>query len=283
MIFVSAMTLTFPVFLSMEVTMATADIRGIPYFYKIIGHGAPVLFAHCLTWNHREFDAQVAVLAERYTLILADQRGHGQTGFLPEPYTLADMVDDLYALLQRLGIGPVHYVGHSMGAMMGPQFALSHPDALRSLALIGGSANAESGERLAGYRQLIAAVRAGHHAPVAEKLTGLFFGQTSRQKRPEAVARFVDDFMTIDGEGLHWTAEAVFVRPDLRPRLPEITQPALMMVGEADAVTSPDLSRELAAGIPNSRLLVVPEAGHFLPVEAPNTVTGALIDFWETL
>ena len=263
--------------------MATMEIRGVSYHYEVIGQGPPVLFAHCLTWNPREFDAQVAALSDRYTLILPDQRGHGATGFPAEPYTLDDMVADLHELLQKLGVGPVHYVGHSMGAMMGPAFALAHPADLRSLTLISGSAAAESGERLAGYRQLIAAVRAGHHAPVAEKLTGLFFGKTSREKRPDAVARFVDDFMQIDGEGLHWTAEAVFVRPDLVPRLGEIDLPALVMVGEEDIVTSPDLSREMAEGIRDARLLIVPRVGHFLPVEAPNTVTGALLDFWETL
>ena len=263
--------------------MATVEIRGVSYQYDVIGQGPPVLFAHCLTWNHHEFDAQVAALADRYTLILPDQRGHGGTGFPAEPYTLGDMVDDLFELVQGLGVGPVHYVGHSMGAMMGPQFALAHPEALRSLALIGGSAGAELPDRLAGYRQLIAAVRAGHHAPVAEKLTGLFFSKTSREKCPQAIARFVDDFMAISGEGLHWTAEAVFERPDLLARLPEITLPALVMTGEEDVVTSPERARELAQGLPDARLLFVPRAGHFLPVEAPNTVTGALLDFWETL
>ena len=263
--------------------MAKVDIRGVSYNYEVIGQGPPVLFSHCLTWHHREFDAQIAALAEQYTLILPDQRGHGDTGFPPEPYTLNDMVDDLYELLQKLDVGPVHYVGHSMGAMMGPIFALAHPEALRSLALIGGSAAAESGVRLEGYRKLIAAVRAGHHAPVAEKLTGLFFSETSRRTRKEAIARFMDDFMKIDGEGLHWTAEAVFEREDMRPRLEEIALPALVMTGEQDAVTSPDMAREIAAGIPDARLLLVPRTGHFLPVEAPNTVSGALLDFWETL
>lgn len=263
--------------------MATMTIQGVPYHYEMIGQGPPALFAHCLTWNHHEFDAQAAALADHYTLILPDQRGHGDTGFLAQAYTLADMAEDLYDLVQRLDVGPVHYVGHSMGAMMGPIFALAHPQALRSLTLIGGSAEAETAERLVGYRKLIAAVQAGHHAPVAEKLVGLFFSKTSREKRKNAIARFMDDFMAISGEGLHWTAEAVFVRPNLLPRLPEITLPTLVMAGEADVVTSPERARELAAGIPDARLLILPRAGHFLPVEAPQTVTGALFDFWKTL
>ena len=263
--------------------MASIDIRGIHYNYEVVGQGPPVLFAHCLTWNHHEFEAQAAALADRYTLIMPDQRGHGNTGFPPQAYTLDDMVEDLYELVQKLDVGPVHYVGHSMGAMMGPIFALAHPEALRSLALIGGSAAAESGQRLEGYRQLIAAVRAGHHAPVAEKLVGLFFSKTSREKRKDAISRFLSDFMKIDGEGLHWTAEAVFVRKNLVPRLREITLPTLVMTGQEDVVTSPDMAREIAEGIPDARLLLAPRAGHFLPVEAPNTVTGALLDFWETL
>jgi len=263
--------------------MATMTIRGIPYSYERIGQGPPVLFAHCLTWNHHEFDAQVAALSDRYTLILPDQRGHGGTGFPAEPYTLEDMVEDLYELVQKLDVGPVHYVGHSMGAMMGPIFALNHPDMLRSLTLIGGSAEAENEARLAGYRQLVAAVRAGHHAPVADKLVGLFFSETSRKYRKEAIARFIDDFMQIDAEGLHWTAEAVFTRPNLIPRLHEIALPALIMVGEEDIVTSLEQAQKIAQNMADARLIILPKAGHFLPVETPHTVTGALLDFWETL
>ena len=263
--------------------MTTIEIRGIPYHYQIVGQGPAVLFAHCLTWNHHDFDAQVAALAQDYTLILPDQRGHGQTGFIPQPYTLADMAEDLVELVQQLGAGPVHYVGHSMGAMMGPILALEHPQTLRSLALLGGSAAPEAPERLEGYRKLIAAVRAGHHAPVAERLVGLFFSKMSRATRKEAIGRFMDDFLHISGEGLHWTAEAVFAREDLRPRLPQITLPTLVMVGDEDSVTPPAHARELADAIPDARLLILPRVGHFLPVEAPHTVSGALHDFWQSL
>ncbi len=262
--------------------MQTITIRDIPYAYEIRGEGEPVLFAHCLTWNHHDYDA-VAQHLDGYRLILPDQRGHGQTGFPAEPYGLADMAEDLYQLVKQLGVGPVHYVGHSMGAMMGPLMALAHPEALRSLTLIGGSARPEASERLTAYRQLVGAVRAGHAAAVVDRLVGLFFSETSRARRGEAIARFREDFLQINGEGLHWTAEAVFTRPDLMERLGEIAAPALVIVGEEDVVTSPARARELAEGIPDARLLVVPKSGHFTTVEAPHTVAGALRDFWATL
>jgi pimeloyl-ACP methyl ester carboxylesterase len=263
--------------------MTTIEIHGVSYHYELVGQGPAVLFGHCLTWNHHVFEAQVAALAKDYTLILPDQRGHGQTSYLPQPYTLDDMAQDLVALVQQLDLGPVHYVGHSMGAMMGPILALNHASALRSMTLIGGSAAPEAAQRLAGYRQLVAAVRAGHHAPVAERLVGLFFSKMSRATRKAEIGRFMDDFAHISGEGLHWTAEAVFSRQDLRPQLSQIDLPTLVLVGAADGVTSPEQARELADGIPNARLLVLPRVGHFLPVEAPHTVTGALRDFWESL
>ena len=262
--------------------MQKITIRGIPYAYEIRGEGEPVLFAHCLTWNHHDYDA-VAQELGGYRLILPDQRGHGETGFPAEPYGLADMVEDLYQLIEQLGVGPVHYVGHSMGAMMGPLMALAHPEALRSMTLIGGSARPEAAERLAGYRQLVGAVRAGQAAAVVDRLVGLFFSETSRAKRTSAIARFREDFLQNNGEGLHWTAEAVFTRPNLVERLGEIATPTLVIVGEEDVVTPPDLARELAEGIPNARLLVVPRSGHFTTVEAPHTTAGALRDFWETL
>ncbi len=263
--------------------MATATIRGIPYTYEVIGQGPAVLFAHCLTWNHHDYDAQVEALADQYTLILPDQRGHGGTGYVAEPYSLADMAEDLYTLVRMLDVGPVHYVGHSMGAMMGPLFALAHPDALRSMTLIGGSPRAESEERLAGYRQLVAAVRAGHHDAVVDRLVGLFFSPLSRKARQDAIARYVADFKQLDGEGLHWTAEAVFTRPDLVERLGEISVPTLVIVGDKDVVTPVARAQEIADGIPNARLLVIPEVGHFVPAEAPHTLTGALQDFWTSI
>ncbi len=262
--------------------METVEIRGIEYAYEVVGEGEPVLFAHCLTWNHHDYDYQVEALRDDYMLILPDQRGHGETGFVAEPYSLMDMAEDLYLLVEKLGVGPVHYVGHSMGAMMGPMFALAHPEALRSMTLIGGSAVAEPEERLVGYRQLVAAVRAGHAAQVVDRLIGLFFSELSREKRQEAIGRFRTDFLNADAEGLYWTAEAVFTRPNLLDRLPEIAIPTLLIVGEKDVVTSMERARELEAGLQDARMLVVPRAGHFTTVEAPATVSGALRDFWET-
>lgn len=263
--------------------MAVTEIRGIEYYYEVVGDGEPVLFAHCLTWNHHDYDYQVENLKDSYRLVLPDLRGHGKTKYPQEPYSLEDMAEDLFLLVQELGVGPVHYVGHSMGAMMGPMFALNHPDALLSMTLIGGSAIAESEEKLAGYRQLVAAVRAGQRAAVVEKLLGLFFSETSRGYRHEAMAAFTSDFLKLDADGLHYTAEAVFTRPNLLDRLGEISTPTLLIVGEKDVVTPEERTEELHRGIPNSRKLVLPEVGHFATVEAPATVSGALRDFWETI
>ncbi len=263
--------------------METLTVRGVPYALERAGRGEPVLLAHCLTWNHHDYDPIVASLAAEYDCIVPDQRGHGGTGFPTEPYSLADMAEDLYDLLQQLGVGPVHYVGHSMGAMMGPFLALAHPEVLRSMTLIGGSAEAEDEARLAGYRQLVAAVRAGQAAAVAERLVGLFFSERSRRVRPEAVARYKADFLASDPEGLYWTAEAVFTRPNLLPRLSEIAVPTLVVVGEQDVVTPLAQAQALAEGLADARLLVVPESGHFTTVEAPATLAGALRDFWAGL
>ncbi len=82
---------------------------------------------------------------------------------------------------------------------------------------------------------------------------------------------------------MHWTAEAVFTRDNLLSRLPEITVPTLVIVGEKDGVTSPERAQELVNGLPNARLLTVENAGHFTPVEAPAAVNKALRDFWASV
>jgi pimeloyl-ACP methyl ester carboxylesterase len=99
------------------------------------GAGEPILLAHAIGMDHRMWDDLAARLAPDFRVIRFDSRGHGRSPAPARPYTLLQMADDAVALLDRLGIAKAHWVGLSMGAMIGMAFALRHPGRLGRLVL----------------------------------------------------------------------------------------------------------------------------------------------------
>src|SRR3990172_7145666 len=109
--------------------------NGIEINYEKEGSGPVVAMSHSLGCNLHMWDEQAKALAARYTVLRFDTRGHGQTSAPEGAYSLEQMADDLKGLLDGLGIKETHFVGLSMGGMIGQTFALKHPDMVKSLVL----------------------------------------------------------------------------------------------------------------------------------------------------
>ena len=99
------------------------------------GAGAAVLLVHAIGCDHRMWDGLGTALAPRFRVIRMDVRGHGRSAVTPGPYTLDQLADDARELLDSLEIDKAHWVGLSMGGMIGQAFALRHPARLRKLVL----------------------------------------------------------------------------------------------------------------------------------------------------
>src|SRR5262245_48142606 len=108
---------------------------GIEINYEIEGDGPLVTFSHSLACNLSMWDEQVRALKGRYRVLRFDTRGHGQSSAPPGAYTLEQLADDLKGLLDGLAIPETHFVGLSMGGMIGQVFALKHPAMVQSLVL----------------------------------------------------------------------------------------------------------------------------------------------------
>ncbi len=113
----------------------TITTNGIDIHYTLEGEGPTVTMSHSLGCKLTMWDEQARALAQRYRVLRFDTRGHGQTSAPTGAYTLEQLADDLYGLLTELGIAQTHFVGLSMGGMIGQVFALKHPHMVRSLAL----------------------------------------------------------------------------------------------------------------------------------------------------
>ena len=116
--------------------MPLTRVGDIDVYYEKRGSGEPVLLIHGLGSSTEDWEYQVERLASRYTVVSYDVRGHGQTGKPRGRYSVAQFASDAAGLIERLGLGPVHVQGISMGGMIAFQLAVDKPDLVRSLTIV---------------------------------------------------------------------------------------------------------------------------------------------------
>jgi pimeloyl-ACP methyl ester carboxylesterase len=166
-------------------------------------------------------------------------------------------------------------VGLSMGGMISLEIMRQAPERVRKLALLSTSAQPASPEQAAVYEGLLAQARQGDAATVlGEALISVLHPAHQADLALQAVNRRMGTAIGV--AGLARQVTAVLSRVDSRPSLAAIAVPTLVLVGEQDQLTPPDLARELAAGIAHAHLVLVPGCGHGATLEQPQAVIQAL-------
>ncbi|WP_310568673.1 alpha/beta fold hydrolase [Gemmatimonas sp.] len=245
------------------------------------GNGPPVLFSHGLLWSTRMWDAQVTALRSRYRCIAWDHRGQGQSDV---PNVRAISIEDCYAdavaLIEQLGVAPVHIVGLSMGGFVAMRLAARRPDLVRSCVLLETSAEAEPPEHVPRYRTLNRVARWFGLRMVANKVMPIMFGRTFLTDPARAAERDMwRERLSRNRRDIWRAVNGVIERQPIMPELSRITAPTLIMVGDEDVATVPLKSERMHAAIRGSKLVRIPHAGHSSSVEAPVHVTAA-IESW---
>ncbi|QNQ21282.1 alpha/beta fold hydrolase [Kosakonia sp. SMBL-WEM22] len=266
-----------------EWSLQQVRINGTLYRYRDIGEGPTLLFAHGLFASHHIFAAQLQALSHAYRCIVLDMPGHGLSGYDPTGWTLDDLSRDLALMIDELALGKVTIVGQSQGAMVALRLAARHPEQLAGLVLIGTSARAELPERLENWRSQRETLLTGSHAAREALFTtiqGYVNGAEWLQHHSHEAAGERAMMHDHDREGLALALDAaVFNRGDITHLLPTITAPTLVIVGEEDRATPVELSKEIAALLPDAHLLTLAKTGHHPPTEAAEAVTAAIAGF----
>ncbi len=235
--------------------------------------GAPVVvLATSLGATRGMWDPQVPALAERYRVVTYDTRGHGESPAPPGPYTVDDLVDDLLALLDRVGARRAHVVGLSLGGMTAMRLAAREPARVDRLALLATSARPDA----QGFLDRAVQARAGGTAPLAPTIVGRWLTSSFAAAHPELVARLEAMIAGADDEGYASCCEAVG-HFDGRGDLARITAPTLVVSGADDPALPPPHQRAIADGIAGASLLTVSPGAHLPNLEQPLQVTGALL------
>ena len=249
--------------------LATIRAGGLEIGYDSHGSGPPLVMLHGATSTGREdFAAQVPLLARGFRLYLPDARGHGTTRWnAADGFTYAQLVDDLLAFVDALGLDTFHLLGFSMGAMTAIQFATRYPGRLRTLVVVGITTQREP--RASVVRRLTDLERIDRVDPAWAALLG-------RRHDP------------VQGEGawrrlLPAIAADVAVQPLLGPReLRQIELPALVAVGDHDPFVPVDHAWGLMRQLPDGRLFVAPGSGHEVMVRRPALFNEALTGFYRS-
>jgi len=255
--------------------------NGIEMNYELSGaKDAPVVvLSHSLGSSLAMWDPQMAVLNRRYRVLRYDTRGHGGTEAPPGPYTLDQLGDDALSLLEALGVEAVHWVGLSMGGMIGQAVALKAPARLRSLALCDTSARVP-GDAQPLWQERIDRVRKKGVEALVQETMERWFTPAYLRRDPAAVRFIRGQFLATPIAGYIGCSEAIRAL-DYLDRLPEIETPTLIVVGEEDLGTPVAAAEAMHARIRGSRLVVLPSAAHLSNVEQPEAFTAALTAFLE--
>jgi 3-oxoadipate enol-lactonase len=246
------------------------------------GSGPLIVFGHGLLADRHMFDAQIAALRDRYRCVSVDWPGHGESGYDEGGWDFYDLGREAAELVASLGEEQAIFAGLSQGGMIFMRLALENPDVVRGLILMDTSAGPEREETIPQYEQLREALVSGDDATregTVDVVATILYGEPWRTGNPDALAHERALILSHDRKGLDLACRAVFDRDDVTARLGEISAPTLVICGELDAATTPDLSRALADGIPDAELVMIPDAGHHTPIENPAPVTEAIESF----
>jgi pimeloyl-ACP methyl ester carboxylesterase len=167
-----------------------ATVNGIETYYEVHGkEGAPwLVLSHSLACSVRMWDGEIARHKDNYRVLAYDTRGHGQSAAPKEPYTLEGLADDLHGLLKHLKIEHPHFVGLSMGGMIGQTFALKYPGAFQSMTLADTTSRYPA-EAQAAWQERIRIVEAQGMAPLVQATLERWFTESFRKNQPDKVKR----------------------------------------------------------------------------------------------
>ncbi len=229
-----------------------------------------VVLLHAIGTSLRMWEAQVAALSLEYRVVSADLRGHGASPVPAGPYTMGELAADVVALLDDLGIERASVCGLSLGGMVGLTMAAVAQDRVDRLV----AACVVAVPPLPpAWQDRARRVRAGGTAAVSD----LVVERWGYHDRAPEIGELVRGLLaTTSAEGYAGCCEAIATM-DLRPLLPLVSAPTLLLAGSDDPAAPASVAREMSAVMPDARVLVVDGAAHLLNVESATATTTAVL------
>ncbi len=225
----------------------------------------PGLAADATMWQ-----AQLAALPLRWNAQVVDVNSRFAT------------VEEMAAAVLAETDGELVLCGASMGGIVAMEVARQAPQRINGLALLGTNARPETDDMRSLREEAIKLFAAGRVREVIEPNVALAF-HPENAKDPALARTYLDFVLRAGGEQLIRQNRAIMSRPDARAHLPQVLCPTLVLCGDADQLTPPECSREIASLVPGSRLVMIEQCGHMLTMERPDRVNAELLAWLDTL
>lgn len=265
--------------------MPKIKANGIEIYYEVYGSGEPLVLIAGLGYSMWMWHRMVPLLAQGCQVIAFDNRGVGQTDKPQGPYSAQLLADDTVSLLHGLGISKAAIMGHSMGGFISQAMVLAYPEMVSKLIL---SATNFGGPRHMPVTPEAFAVLADVTTePVERFRRGLVVSTAPgfAEKNPEIIRQWMEFRAQNPVEPIPYQAQMAIglgllsEESSFEKRLNQVKTSTLIIFGEHDKVVPPGNAELLARQIPNHQVCILPDAGHFFPMEKPAEASQVILDF----
>jgi 3-oxoadipate enol-lactonase len=249
--------------------------------YDLLGpENAPlVCFTHSLAADGGMWAEQVPpLLADGWRVLRLDMRGHGGSDPVPGDYTMRALADDVAGALDALGLRRVHYIGLSIGGMLGQALALTHGDRLISAMWCDTLPASPAGARHLWDERMDTVRKANSLAPLADATTERWLTDAFKARNPKRWRQIRDGVTGTTPAGYLGCCAAI-LDFDFTAQLGSVKLPTLVLCGADDAGTPAEQNRKLAALVPGARYEEIAAARHFPNVEHPETFNRIMLDW----
>ncbi len=261
--------------------MRFVEVRGTTLGYQSRGEGDLALFVHGFPLDHRLWLDQIDALSDLRHCVAPDLRGSGSSDpIVSLVLAMEQLADDMAELIEALGHASADVVSLSMGGYAALALWERHPERVRSLVLMDTRSGADSEAARAGRRETAERVADEGAAFLVGNLQKALLGPNAGLAARVRLRGMIE---ATGPETIVASLEGMARRADRTDTLSTISVPTLVVVGENDGLTPPDVAEHMAGLIPHADVVVIPGAGHLPPIESPDAVSDALRAFWGKL
>ncbi len=252
----------------------TIKSNGINTAYRLEGpEDAPVvMFSNSLMCTYYMWDSQIADVSSQYRVLRYDTRGHGGTEVAPDPYSIEHFVDDAHGVLQGLGIERVHFVGLSLGGLIGQRLATKYPDSLISLVLCDTGTLMPTQDA---WDERIRIAESEGMGGIAEPMLTRWITDGFLEREPDKVENIRSMILNTSVDGFIRCCKAIKAT-DLTDQVGDIAISTTVVYGAQDPLAGP--SQAVHEGIDGSCCVVIDDAGHLPNVEQTETFNRTVLD-----